>query len=220
MGVSALDKTNIRLAFHKTGRAVFISHLALMRVFQRAFYRAQLPLRYTEGFNPHAYVSIALPLPLGMESLCERLDFGVAAEFDTAALPGVLNNLLPEGIVVTGAEAAKRPISEAKFVDTWFDADTSCGAQRLRELFSGPVIVDKRTKKGMAKLDIAPLIKHIEFADDGGRVTGRAVICAQAPGLSPEYIEAAAREYADPDAVIRFVRKKLLDADEKLFDCM
>ena len=62
-----------RLLFSKTGRARYISHLDLMRTFQRAFFRADIPIKHTEGFNPHAFVSIALPLSVGFSSECEIL---------------------------------------------------------------------------------------------------------------------------------------------------
>ena len=64
-----------RALFEKVGTARFISHLDLMRLFQRAFKRAGLPLTHTQGFNPRPSVSIALPLSLGAESYCELLDF-------------------------------------------------------------------------------------------------------------------------------------------------
>ena len=65
----------LRLLFEKKGRAVWISHLDLMRLFQRAFKRAELPLTHTQGFNPRPSVSIALPLSVGVESSRELLDF-------------------------------------------------------------------------------------------------------------------------------------------------
>ena len=71
-----------RLMFEKCGNAVWISHLDLMRLFQRAFKRAGLPLKHTQGFNPRPSVSIALPLSVGAESKCELLDF----ELDTSEL--------------------------------------------------------------------------------------------------------------------------------------
>ena len=64
-----------RLLFEKTGNAVWISHLDLMRLFQRAFKRAGLPLTHSGGFTPRPQVSIALPLSVGVESKCELLDF-------------------------------------------------------------------------------------------------------------------------------------------------
>ena len=64
-----------RALFEKKGNAVWISHLDLMRVFQRAFKRAGLPLTHTKGFNPRPSVSIALPMSVGIEIGCELLDF-------------------------------------------------------------------------------------------------------------------------------------------------
>ena len=59
-----------RLLFSKTGRAKYISHLDLMRTFQRAFARAKIAIKHTEGFHPHPFVSIALPLSVGYSSQC------------------------------------------------------------------------------------------------------------------------------------------------------
>ena len=72
-----------RLVFEKTGNAVWISHLDLMRLFQRAFKRAGLSLKHTQGFNPRPSVSIALPLSVGVESVCELLDFDLLGESAT-----------------------------------------------------------------------------------------------------------------------------------------
>lgn len=66
-----MDK--LRLRFQKTGKAVYISHLDLMRVVQRIFLRAGTPIKYSEGFNPHALISICLPLSVGMASDCELM---------------------------------------------------------------------------------------------------------------------------------------------------
>ncbi len=77
-----------RLLFEKTGDAVYISHLDLMRIFQRAFRRADILIWHSQGFSPRAYVSIALPLSVGVESRCEILDFEVEdGSVDLATLP-------------------------------------------------------------------------------------------------------------------------------------
>lgn len=77
----------LRLRFEKTGRAIYISHLDLMRTMQRVFLRADCPLKYSEGFNPHALISILLPLSVGVGSVCELMDFQLREEVDLAALP-------------------------------------------------------------------------------------------------------------------------------------
>ena len=64
-----------RRLFAKEGDAIWISHLDLMRVFQRAFRRAGMLLRHSQGYTPHAYVSILLPMSVGVSSQCEVLDY-------------------------------------------------------------------------------------------------------------------------------------------------
>ena len=88
-----------RLLFEKRGDAVYLSHLDLMRVFQRAFKRAGILIWHSQGFSPRAYVSIALPLPVGMESRCEILDFEIEdGSVELSGLPARLNAVLPAGI--------------------------------------------------------------------------------------------------------------------------
>ena len=91
-----MDK--LRLRFSKTGRAVYISHLDLMRTMTRAFLRAECRLKYSEGFNPHPNISIALPLSVGCESLCEIMDFRLIEEKELDDILKSLSVELPEGI--------------------------------------------------------------------------------------------------------------------------
>ena len=101
-----------RISFSKTGRARYISHLDLMRTFQRAFLRAEVPIRHTEGFNPHAYVSIPLPLSVGYSSECEIMEFGLMGEVPLSEVPWRLTRTLPEGITVHRCYDAARPFKE------------------------------------------------------------------------------------------------------------
>ena len=109
-----MDK--LRLRFRKTGRAVYISHLDLMQTMQRAFFRAGYPLRYSEGFNPHPLISIALPLSVGAASECELMDFRLKEDTDLAALPARLTAALPEGIEVLEAYEFTRKASGLKWL--------------------------------------------------------------------------------------------------------
>ena len=89
----------LRALFEKTGNAAYISHLDLMRVFQRSFKRAGLPLTHTKGFNPRPSVSIALPMSLGVESTCELLDFELEGEgYSCQEIQERLNRNLLEGV--------------------------------------------------------------------------------------------------------------------------
>ena len=88
-----------RLAFSKADTAKFISHLDLMRTFQRSFLRAGIAIKHTEGFNPHAFVSIPLPLSVGFSSSCEVLECQVL-NTPLEEVPAKMNAALPAGITV------------------------------------------------------------------------------------------------------------------------
>jgi radical SAM-linked protein len=205
---------NIRLAYHKTGRARFLSHLDTMRVFQQALTRAKLPLRYTEGFNPHIVLSIALPLGVGVESVAERLDFGVTENISLGTLPARLNAVLPEGFHATQAVIGGRAVSQIVFARYEMIVDSVAQPEQAVALFATSAVVEKRTKKkDYIPTDIVPFIR--EFTP-GYSVT----ITAKDPILNPEYIAEAWRTYLDPEAAFTFRRAALLDAAGQAFDTL
>jgi radical SAM-linked protein len=207
-----MEPVNVRLAFHKTGRARFLSHLDSMRVFQQALTRAGLPLRYTEGFNPHIILSIALPLGVGVESVTERLDFGIAENISLGTLPSRLNAVLPEGFHVTQAVIGGRAVSQICYARYDITADSQASAEQVVKLFTASAVIQKRTKKkDYVPTDIVPFIR--EFTPGYS-----AVITAKDPVLNPEYIAEAWRTYLDPEAAFSFRRTELLDGEGKRFD--
>jgi len=90
----------VRLRFSKTGRLKYISHLDINRAMSRAFKRAEIPLWYTEGFNPHPYMSFSLPLSLGVESLCESVDIRLIDSIDNADIKSRMNAVLPSDLKI------------------------------------------------------------------------------------------------------------------------
>ena len=109
-----MDK--LRLRFEKTGRAVYISHLYLIHTIQRVFSRAGFELKYSEGFNPHPQISIALPLSVGMASRCELMDFKLKEDADLDLLPEKLTAVMPEGLRVTECYEAERKTAALKYL--------------------------------------------------------------------------------------------------------
>ena len=87
-----------RVLFEKTGTAVWMSHLDLMRLMQRAFRRAGVLLHHSQGYTPHPYVSMLLPLSVGMESVCEIMEYEL--DTDETIAPDALNQVLPAGVRV------------------------------------------------------------------------------------------------------------------------
>lgn len=83
----------------------FISHLDLMRLFQRSLRRAGLPVTVTQGFSPHLKISIDRALKLGVESLDEKLTVHMSRLVEPASFVELLNKNLPEGIRINKAES-------------------------------------------------------------------------------------------------------------------
>jgi len=199
-----------RLLFEKCGNAVWISHLDLMRLFQRVFKRAGLNLKHTQGFSPRPVVSIALPLSVGVESSCELLDFdleGNTLSFDV--IRDLLNDKLVSGVRVLSVYDGQKKIKDLAMmscqVDMEYDQGIPDGAEaQIASLFAQPsVLVQKRSKNGMTQQDIVPLIKKLDVvALDAHTIQLQAVICCQNPSLNPMQLAAAVKLYLpelDPD---------------------
>lgn len=219
------DSGKLRLRFGKTGRAVYISHLDLMHTMQRAFSRAGYELKYSEGFNPHPQISIALPLSVGAESVCEIMDFRLRQEADPKEIPARLTAVMPEGIEVSECYEQMRKVAELKYLEVegtfeYDDADTEEMAARLREFFAADeIVITKKTKRGMGESDIKSAIRSIEFLPMDGQVRIKAVISAQEPTLNPELLADALRQKAPeiaPDFA-KFRRIETFDAQMKVY---
>ncbi len=216
-----------RLLFEKTGKAIWISHLDLMRVFQRAFKRAGFPLTHTQGFNPRPSVSIALPLSVGVESRCELLDFALEGEpiSEQTVLQG-LNDALIEGIRVLAVYSDGAKIKNLTYLDCElsleYDKGIPNGAEtEISSLFSREILtVEKKGKNGTVRQDIIPMIRKFNLSRaDENTLLLTARICCQNPSLNPMQLHAAISEYLPeyrPD-FCKCKRIDIYDAEEQLF---
>ncbi len=216
----------LRLVFQKTGNAVWISHLDLMRLFQRAFKRADLPLTHTQGYNPRPSVSIALPLSVGMESNCELLDFELEREVPCQEICDRLNKCLVEGVRVLQVYEDGRKLKHLSLllcsVRIFFDIPfTETSLKTVRELFAQEeILVIKKTKNGPQEQNIAPMIKKVMAEQSGEKeMTLQALICCQNPSLNPAQLFAAVEAYLpqlQPGACI-CRREEIYDEDNTVF---
>ena len=209
--------SKLRLLFEKQGTACYISHLDLMRTFQRLFLRAGIFLKHSNGFHPHPIISIVLPLPVGQSSCCELLDFEIEQTVDLAALPALLNAGCPEGLRVLRAYEAVRPVKDLAFVQAEMDLSYDRGVPEgacaaLRDLFSRQelMIQKKNKRKELVDVNVRPLLRQITFARQEGRVHVQAVVSAQNPGLNPALL-ASAVEANLPDYAPDFVTVRRTD---------
>ena len=216
-----------RLLFEKTGNAIWISHLDLMRLFQRAFKRAGLPLTHTQGYNPRPSVSIALPLSVGVESVCELLDFDLdGAECSSEEMMQRLNPALVEGVRVVKVYEDAKKIKHLAYLDCEVYLEYDAGvpadaAQAIQDLFAQPeILVEKKGKNGITVQDIKPMIRKFSLTQtDGKTLMIAARVCCQNPTLNPMQIAAAVEKYLPqykPDFA-KCRRMEIYDTNEIVF---
>lgn len=150
-------QNDIRIFFTKTGMAKYISHLDLMRCMSRAFKRAQIPLWFTEGFNPHLFMTFARPLSLGQESLCEVVDVRLVGEMTLKEIKNRMNNALPQDIMVVSVQKPEHKPSEiavAEYEIKLFSDSPEALCAHLQSAFEAPQItVRKKAKQGRKKIE-------------------------------------------------------------------
>ena len=215
-----------RALFEKTGNARYISHLDLMRVFQRAFKRAGLPLTHTQGFNPRPSVSIALPLSLGVESQCELLDFELERPYACAEIREKLNAALIDGVYIRevyeqGQKIKNLALLQSRLVLEYDGQISDTAEDVIQSLFSRPeLIVEKKGKNGTTQQDIIPMLRRLavkKLSDREVEIT--ALHSCQNPSLNPMQLSAAITKYLpglSPDYV-RCFREEIFDTNETIF---
>ena len=217
---------NIRVFYHKTSRAKYISHLDIMRCMQRAVVRAGLPVWYTEGFNPQIYLTFSLPLSLGYESESEVMDFRLVDDtypFDEVTVR--LNRSLPPDIrVVRTASPVNKPEGIASAVYEIKASVPGCSGTALGKAFRAfmeqkEILVEKRAKKGarkiMKEIDIRPLCELLSCEETGAGLLIRLKTAAGIQtNLNPALLLDAFCAYLQTEALSYSVcRKSLLLAD-------
>ena len=155
-------------ALHETGRAAYLSHLDMQRTLQRALRRADMPLQYSQGFNPHPLMAFAGALATGAESEREWFDVRLDGEIAPADFEARLNAVLPEGMAVSHAMEAPEGLSTltghlaAARYTLWVRPERAVSAAEVNStlhklLDSSELMVQKRTKSGaMVPQNIRP----------------------------------------------------------------
>jgi len=216
-----------RLLFEKTGNAIYISHLDLMRLFQRAFKRADLSLKHTQGFNPRPSVSIALPLSVGVESGCELLDFDLEGESPSNdEILARLNQALVAGVKVLSVYDDGAKIKHLAYLECDVDLEYDNGIpedaeKAIQELFAREsVVVEKKGKNGIVEQNIIPMIRKLELVRlNDQELRLHALVCCQNPSLNPMQLGAAIEKYLPeykPD-FLRCRRIEIYDTNETIF---
>lgn len=216
----------VRIWFKKMGMSRYVSHLDLMRAMTRAIRRAKVPLWYTEGFNPHPYMTFSLPLSLGMESLCESMDIRIEGESTNEDVYNMLKGSMPPGIEIISVDEPvfdPKKISFGEF-DILFDCENKADEvkQLIEEMLTrDELIVQKLGKKGRHKvlkdINLIEFIKQYNVTTNGERVKLNLILPAgSVTNVNPSLLaDEIVKEYGDISYTI--IRRQLLTEDMEKF---
>ncbi len=186
---------NLRVKFKKTGKLQYISHLDLVRTMHKIIVRANLPLWYTEGFNPKPKMVFAAPLSIGTESMTEFVDIRLNERIDASLALALLNVNMTDEMQAIEAYYPERKLTEMKWLSYTIVIKTDSAsaelAEKCREILTAErVEVEKKNKNGDIVIsDIRPLIKSVNSVFDGENIRISCVLSADASAfLNPEYI--------------------------------
>ena len=182
------------MRYAKRGRLRFTSHRDFSRAFERAVFRARVPMAYSSGFNPHPRISYAGAAPTGSASEAEYLELALAEVVVPADVHAMLDESLPPGLdVLDVVESPGGSLSELLECSRWrIDLAVERAAVDdavARFLASDVALVERMTKKGMREFDARGAVLALEvLADDAapGRTTLDVVLRHGTPAVRPD----------------------------------
>lgn len=200
--------------FEKMGRMSWFSHLDLQNTMQRALRRAQLPVAYSQGFNPHVLTSFATALSVGCQSRGEVMEVEMAGEISPEEFAEKLNACLPDGLKVRrcapvpdSAPALMAKVAEAGYDITAPNADLTQAVEAF--LKAEEVMVEKRSKTKTRLVNIRPMVHEITCAFDGK--DSRLSMVLEQTNANALKVELVMQALA-PEQEFRFVRTALYAA--------
>ena len=208
----------LRFCFEKNGTSAYISHLDLMKALQRSFVRAGIPVKYSQGFNPHIEMSIVVPLSTGYETRCDLCDLDLICDDMPANFVEDLNAVMPRGMKVLHAGAADRPVREIAY--SAYEIVLPAGdTDAMKALFDQPVTLEKRSKRGRRDVNLQDYIKELSFAAEGDKTLCRCILSAGNDPLNPMYLTQALKNagLVPEDAVAKYIRTAILDENQEIF---
>lgn len=190
--------------YSKRGPARFVGHLDLARAFDRAVRRAELPVSYSEGFNPRAKISFAAPLPVGIQGEAEWCVIDLERPLPPAEVQSRLEAQMPEGITLWGVDIRPRGRRSptAEITEAEYQAVLGAGAPEPAELAAAvaailaapSLIVERHTKRADGPQDIRAGLLGLELAQDQPPVIALRLRIAEGQTAKPDEVLAALGE--------------------------
>lgn len=217
---------NVRVWYTKDDECKYISHLDLNRVMIRAIQKSKVNIWHTEGFNPHPFITFALPLSLGFKGVKETMDMRlIDDEYNKEDIISSLNNCLPKGIRVFDltepimkAGKIEKALFEIVIKDEATDVDTLYN--NFKNLLNeNEILVMKKTKKkGLQQIDIKPHIIKCKVADYNGYIKCRVMLPAgSTTNINPTLLINAYNEKYSSDVFYQITRLDIFDKNGNSF---
>lgn len=217
---------NVRVWFKKDNECRYISHLDLNRVMIRAIQKSRLPVWHTEGFNVHPYITFALPLSLGFRGERESMDMRILDDkLKLGVIKEELNKCLPCGLEVfdvTEPKAKPGAINSAKFKMRLSTDDISIEElySKIQEMLGADeILVDKKTKKGIKKIDIKEFFKDTKHYDTEKDIVLRVTLPAgSTTNINPTLLVKAIEEKYGIEVYYDITRVDVFDVEGRPFE--
>lgn len=221
------------LKFSKQGGIRFISHLDLLRVFQRAFRRSGLKMSYSKGYNPHAKIGFAMPLSLGFESRGDYVEFETDVDYKPAELASILGEHMPPGLGVircrklkeTSKTAAAAALRYAEYTAEYRGEKLEEVRKKITDLLTDFLAQESimsvkysRKKKKDIETDIRPGIRFMSIIDEGKFMLTMMLGAGNTGSLNPqllmkEFCGYCGIEYEESDWM--YTRREMYIVNEK-----
>ena len=206
----------IRFEFEKKGTAIYMSHLDLMRCMTRALTRAEIPVKFTEGFNPHPYLVFAAPLALGISGEKEYFEIKITEEMPLEEMKDRLNRTLPAGLKILAVTESARDFNDIESASYEVFAEGRTAADWDAFFAADTIPTEKKTKRGMETIDMKAEILDCKAEDtEGGVLLHLHLPCGNRRNLSPLLV--VKTFVRDDEVYYTAARKCFFDKNARLF---
>ena len=218
---------SVRLWYEKKGLTIYTSHLDMNRCFTRAVRMADIPLWYTEGFNPHPYMTFLLPLPLGTVGVREPIDIRTEKDMPKEEIMARLNAVLPDGIKIVDVTDPVNKVNEivsARYIVDMVFANEgeaegfAAGVNAVME--SGELMAEKRSKRGIKTVNLCEMVSSFSAESEGVNVSINTVLATgtQVNLNATLLVDTLCNEFgADPEK-IRITRTDIYMPESRNFE--
>ena len=211
------DPIKCLIKFYKKEQVKYVSHLDILRVFDRAMRRAHLPLGYSHGFNPHPLMTFAHPLGVGIASVGELAEFTMGQKVPEEEFQSQLNAVLPEGFSVEAVRYFEGKNNFASLAGAEYQIKLAgeFPDDSLTERFSllPEMPMEKRTKSGVKETDIKPFVLRFEEKETGNF---NVILKTGAVNLKPELFIAGLETYMPGLVIDSYAIVRICLLDDKL----